>query len=124
MTDIPESTVPVRSGARRDPPAQAAKVISAGASASALLGLVALLGWSAEPTPTPAPTSTSVQPVGSPTSPTVALPTTPTTLVPLLTTLVPATLAPATLAPATGAPATLAPVPEPAPSQAVSEQSR
>jgi hypothetical protein len=120
MTDDTTPTSPDRRAGRGDPPAQTAKVISAGISASAVFGLVAILGWTDRPAPLPAPTAPTAPGV----TPAVTSPAAPTSgLVPLATTLPPSAVAPTSLAPATEPPATIAPVlPAPAPSQAVSEQ--
>lgn len=66
-----------RGGSQRQVPAQASKIIAAGLSTSMILGLVAVMGWTAEAETTQSPTPVpSTVPVATPIQTAPATPTT------------------------------------------------
>jgi hypothetical protein len=109
---------------RSDPPAQRAKIATAGATGMFVLGLTAVMGWADRPSGEPA-----VGPAAPPATTATAQPTTlvpSTTLAPLATTIEGAPVPAPVPAPAPSPVAVTAPppAPPPAPVIVVSEQSQ
>ena len=125
----PMTTEPAR---RRDPPAQLAKIATAGATGMFVFGLTAVMGWADRPTEEPGglpavPVSTAPPTTIAFTAPATVAPT--TTLVPLATTIAPAPVPSPVPAPAPPtAPRSWSPLRPPhrprAPVVVVSEQSQ